>query len=108
MTTIRAWGYEQKFIEMTRVCVNDYTRPFYWIEAAHRWLGFRTGFYAIAVAFSTGLFILWNMDSVDAGMAGFIMMYALILMNTMLVSGGCWMDDGPRCSWLLIAGCCSF
>ena len=89
MTTIRAWGYEQKFIEMTRVCANDYIRPFYWIWAANRWLGFRVQFYAIVVVFSTGLFILWNMDSVDAGMAGFAMTYALSLMTTIMVSDGC-------------------
>ena len=107
MTTIRAWGYEQKFVEMTRVRVNDYTRPYYWMLAANRWLNFRVQLYAAAVASSTGLFILWNMDSVDAGMAGFAMTYALILTDTMMVSGGCWMGDGLRCSWLLMAACCS-
>ena len=85
MTTIRAWGYEQKFTDMVRVRANDYTRPFYLIWAANRWLSFRAEFYACVVALLSGLFIMWNMDSIDAGQAGFAMAYALTLPDTIVV-----------------------
>ena len=85
MTTIRAWGYEQKFTDMVRVRANDYTRPFYLIRATGRWLSFRVDFYACVVALFTGLFIMWNVDSIDAGQAGFALTYALTLPETILV-----------------------
>ena len=85
MTTIRAWGYEQKFTDMVRVRANDYTRPFYLIRATGRWLSFRDESYAYVVSLTTGLFIMWNMDSIDAGQAGFALTYALTFPETVLV-----------------------
>jgi len=84
MTTIRAWGYEQKFTDMVRARANDYTRPAYLFRAGSRWLGFRAESYASAVALLAGLFIIWNMDSIDAGQAGFAMTYALTLTEIVL------------------------
>ena len=87
MTTIRAWGYEERFTDMVRTRANDYTRPFYLIWAANRWLCFRVEFYAATVTLFAGMFIIWNIDSLDAGQAGFSMTYALTLTDTILVCG---------------------
>ena len=102
MTTIRAWGYGRKFTDMVRMRADDYTRPYYLISAANRWLSFRVEFYASVVALFAGLFIIWNIDSIDAGLAGFAMTYALTLTLIILVCillGGCdvivwdWVDN---------------
>jgi ABC-type multidrug transport system fused ATPase/permease subunit len=76
-TTIRAFGAEQRFLDENTNRIDDVTRPFYLLWATNRWLGWRTDTAGAFVSFFTGFFILLNLESMDAALAGFALSFAL-------------------------------
>ncbi|KAJ2898867.1 Transporter of the ATP-binding cassette (ABC), partial [Coemansia aciculifera] len=73
--SIRAFGMQSQYIveTMNRVDLNN--QPNYLLSAASRWLSIRTSLSGSIVSFSTTILILMNLDRIDAGLAGFILMY---------------------------------
>ncbi|KAJ1974317.1 Transporter of the ATP-binding cassette (ABC), partial [Dimargaris xerosporica] len=77
ITTIRAYGVQSRYIATALRKVDDYNRPFYLLWAINRWLQFRTDMLGACVTLSAALLILWQLDRLDAGSAGFSLGYAL-------------------------------
>lgn len=84
MTTIRAYGDERRFIRENLHRVNTHSRPFIYLWAANRWLALRVDVVGALVAFSTGVFVVTSVGSVDAGAAGLAMTYAVTFTENVL------------------------
>jgi len=83
-TLIRSFGKEKDFIDMSMDRIDRNTRPFYLVWAANRWLGVRMELFGSFISFFSGIFILLNLDTLDAGLAGFSLSYALIFSNSIM------------------------
>lgn len=84
MTTIRAYGDERRFIRDNLNRVNTHNRPFLYLWAANRWLAFRVDVAGALVSFSTGVFVILSVGSIDAGAAGLAMTYAVTFTENVL------------------------
>ncbi|KAG2235533.1 hypothetical protein INT48_003096 [Thamnidium elegans] len=78
VTTIRAFGMTQQFmLEMLdRIDVN--ARPMFYAWTVSRWVSTRIGLMGAFVSLVTGVFILFNLDRLDAATAGFCLSYILV------------------------------
>jgi ABC-type multidrug transport system fused ATPase/permease subunit len=77
VTTIRAYGDERRFIRDNLAKINNQLRPFIYLWAANRWLAFRTDLLGDLVAFFAGVFVILGLGTIDAGLAGISMSYAI-------------------------------
>ena len=78
ITTIRAYGDEDRFIRENIAKVNSYNRPFIYLWSTNRWLAFRVDFAGALVSFFAATFIVLNIDTIDSGAAGLSLTYALL------------------------------
>ncbi|KAI9486755.1 MAG: hypothetical protein EXX96DRAFT_550463 [Benjaminiella poitrasii] len=76
VTTIRAYGVEEQFMRTVYEKIDSYVAPFYLLWMSNRWLYARVEFTGSFVTFFTGLFLIFNIKHVDAGMAGISLFYA--------------------------------
>ncbi|CAO3624546.1 unnamed protein product [Cunninghamella blakesleeana] len=76
VTTIRAYGGQKRFLLTMYEKLDSYVAPFYLLWMTNRWLYCRIEFTGAFVTLSTGIFILLNIDRIDAGMAGISLFYA--------------------------------
>ncbi|KAF7727930.1 hypothetical protein EC973_006818 [Apophysomyces ossiformis] len=76
VTTIRAYGLQERFLYTIYERLDAYIGPFYLLWMANRWLYARIEFAGAFVTLSAGVFILMSLDRVDAGMAGISLFYA--------------------------------
>ncbi|CAO3607783.1 unnamed protein product [Cunninghamella echinulata] len=76
VTTIRAYGSQKRFLLTMYEKLDTYVAPFYLLWMTNRWLYCRIEFTGAFVTLSTGIFILINIDKLDAGMAGISLFYA--------------------------------
>jgi ABC-type multidrug transport system fused ATPase/permease subunit len=77
VTTIRAYGDEQRFIRDNLQRINKQCRPFLFLWGANRWLAFRTDLIGDLVAFFAGVFVIMNLGKIDPGSAGLSLSYAI-------------------------------
>ena len=84
MTTIRAYGDEDRFARENVARINVHNRPFIYLWATNRWLAFRVDLVGALVSFSTGVFILLRAQTIDAGAAGLAMSYAVSFTDSLL------------------------
>ncbi|KAF2858147.1 hypothetical protein K470DRAFT_260069 [Piedraia hortae CBS 480.64] len=84
MTTIRAYGDEQRFIRKNLEQINTHSRPFIYLWGTNRWLAFRVDIVGALVSFFTGVFIIARTGAVDAGAAGLAMTYAVTFTENVL------------------------
>ncbi|KAB5531239.1 hypothetical protein GE09DRAFT_1146361 [Coniochaeta sp. 2T2.1] len=77
VTTIRAYSDERRFIRDNLTKINNQLRPFIYLWAANRWLAFRADFLGDLVAFFAGVFVILSLGTIDAGLAGISMSYAI-------------------------------
>lgn len=77
VTTIRAYSDERRFIRDNLVKINNQLRPFIYLWAANRWLAFRADFLGDLVAFFAGVFVILSLGTIDAGLAGISLSYAI-------------------------------
>lgn len=77
ITTIRAYRQENRFIENNRHGIDTNHRPWIYRCATNRWLAIRLGVTGALVAFSTGVFVILRIDTIDGGSAGLILNYAI-------------------------------
>ncbi|KAI9506405.1 P-loop containing nucleoside triphosphate hydrolase protein, partial [Coemansia spiralis] len=70
-STIRAFGVKQHYIKEALNRITAHSRSYYMCEAAPRWLSVRAGFASATLSFSCAIFIIMNLDWIDAGLAGF-------------------------------------
>ncbi|AET41687.1 uncharacterized protein Ecym_8418 [Eremothecium cymbalariae DBVPG len=77
VTTIRAFGDERRFLADNLSKVDTHNRPFFYLWVTNRWLAFRIDFIGAFVILASGIFILLNVNSLDAGLAGISLIYAI-------------------------------
>ncbi|KAJ1994537.1 hypothetical protein H4R33_000243 [Dimargaris cristalligena] len=77
ITSVRAYGVQARYIANALQKMDDFNRPFYLIWAGNRWLHFRTELVGALVSFFAGLLILWQINHMDAGIAGFCLSTSL-------------------------------
>ncbi|KAI8640714.1 hypothetical protein BD408DRAFT_444931 [Parasitella parasitica] len=76
VTTIRAYGVEEQFMRTVYEKIDAFVAPFYYLWMSNRWLYCRIEFTGNFVTFFTGIFLILNIDHIDAGMAGIALFYA--------------------------------
>jgi ABC-type multidrug transport system fused ATPase/permease subunit len=76
ITTIRAYGDENRFITNNLKLIDTCNRPFIYLWATNIWLSFRLDLIGALVAFFTTLFITFDIENIAAGSAGLILGYA--------------------------------
>lgn len=77
VATIRAFGDEIRFIMSNLEKIDENNKPFFYLWVANRWLAFRIDMIGAFIIFGSGVFILLNLDNIDAGMAGIALTYAI-------------------------------
>ncbi|KAJ2744382.1 hypothetical protein GGI20_003014 [Coemansia sp. BCRC 34301] len=82
--SIRAFGAQNQYTMEAMHRVDVHNRPYYLLWAANRWLCSRIELLGCLVAFSTTLLFLLSLDTIDAGLAGFVLMYAISFSDYML------------------------
>ncbi|KAJ1764709.1 hypothetical protein LPJ74_006591, partial [Coemansia sp. RSA 1843] len=84
ISTIRAFGMKQCYLKEVINIVEIQNGPYYMFWAANRWLQVRTDFAGALVSFSCALFVVSSLDWMDAGLAGFVLSYALSFSERMV------------------------
>ncbi|KAJ2724130.1 hypothetical protein GGI07_002165 [Coemansia sp. Benny D115] len=82
--SIRAFGAQNQYTMEAMNRIDTHNRPYYLMWAANRWLCARIEFSGCIVSFSTTILVLLSLDRIDAGLAGFVMMYAISFSDYML------------------------
>ncbi|KAJ2604065.1 hypothetical protein H4R99_002050 [Coemansia sp. RSA 1722] len=82
--SIRAFSAQNQYTMEAMNRIDTHNRPYYLMWAANRWLCTRIEFSGCIVSFSTTVLILLSLDHVDAGLAGFVLMYAISFSDSML------------------------
>ncbi|KAI5791332.1 P-loop containing nucleoside triphosphate hydrolase protein [Pyronema domesticum] len=82
--TIRAYGDERRFVRDNLQKIDDHNRPFFYLWACNRWLGFRVDIAGALVAFFAGAFVVLNVGKIDAGLAGLSLTYAITFTDNVL------------------------
>ncbi|PVU92598.1 hypothetical protein BB561_003737 [Smittium simulii] len=76
ITSIRAFGKQNDYIEETVKRMDNHNRPYYYLWASNRWLCINTDSAGLAVSFITAFFVIYNRDIIDSGLAGFTLGYS--------------------------------
>jgi ABC-type multidrug transport system fused ATPase/permease subunit len=84
VVTIRAYGEEARFMEDSHYRVNTHNRPFIYLWATNRWLAFRMDIAGAFVSFFSGVFVVINAKTIDAGAAGLALSYAITFTQNVL------------------------
>ncbi|KAJ2615225.1 hypothetical protein EV177_001678 [Coemansia sp. RSA 1804] len=84
VSTIRAFGVKHLYIKEAnnRLCAHLQPLGITWL--LYRWIGLRCDMTGSLVSFSCAMFVLYNMDWVDAGLAGFVLSYSLSFTSRMI------------------------
>ncbi|KAF0561148.1 P-loop containing nucleoside triphosphate hydrolase protein [Gigaspora margarita] len=77
ITTIRAFGASKWFMQDMLLKIDNNSRPFFYMWLINRWLSFRFNITSSFASFLAGIFILWNLDHIDAGLAGLSLSFAM-------------------------------
>ena len=84
VVTIRAYGDESRFMSDNHHRVNTHNRPFIYLWATNRWLAFRIDVAGAFVSFFAALFVVINVNNIDAGAAGLSLSYAITFSSNVL------------------------
>lgn len=82
--TIRAYGDERRFVRDNLQKIDDQNRPFFYLWACNRWLGFRVDIAGALVSFFAGALVVRNAGKIDAGSAGLSLTYAITFTENVL------------------------
>ncbi|KAJ2859201.1 hypothetical protein GGH94_006231 [Coemansia aciculifera] len=82
--SIRAFGAQSQYIIEIMNRTDLFYQPDYLLGAARLWLEVRTSLSSSIVSFSTTILLLMNLDRIDAGLAGFILLYTTSFSSTIL------------------------
>ncbi|GBC08504.1 hypothetical protein RclHR1_08170012 [Rhizophagus clarus] len=77
VVTIRAYGATRRFMQEMLKRIDDHNRPAFYLMLIRRWLSVRYDLAGVFVTFIVGVLILWNMDHIDAGLAGLSLSFAM-------------------------------
>lgn len=76
VTTIRAYSVEEQFMVSVYKKIDAYVTPFYFLWMSNRWLYSRIELVGSFVTLFAGIFLIMNINKIDAGMAGISLFYA--------------------------------
>ncbi|KAK2811389.1 hypothetical protein FQN49_008463, partial [Arthroderma sp. PD_2] len=74
--SIRAYAHTTTFLTQNRRVIDRQTRPFLLLGASSGWLALRVGSLSSLIMFLTGVFVLWDRNSVSPGAAGLVLTFA--------------------------------
>lgn len=77
VATIRAFGMTQRFMLDMIHKIDANSRPMYYAHTISRWASIRIAVMGSSISLVTGMFILLNLDYIDAATAGFCLSYVL-------------------------------
>lgn len=77
VSTIRAYGVETKFMNQNLTAIDNNNRPFFYMWVANRWLSWRIDLVGSLVMLFAGIFVILSIGSIDAGLAGLSLSYAI-------------------------------
>ncbi|KAK3805989.1 MAG: hypothetical protein JOS17DRAFT_768002 [Linnemannia elongata] len=78
LITIRAYGFEERFLAKNLVTLDDNNRTFLLLWSSNRWLHWRVDATGALVSFSTAMLILQNWETIEPGWAAMSMSYSLM------------------------------
>ncbi|KAF9906785.1 hypothetical protein EC991_000298 [Linnemannia zychae] len=84
VTTIRAFGLEERFNSQYQELLDEHNRPFFYQWVCNRWLSIRVDVLSAFVSLFAGLFIVIRRDTIDAGAAGLSLTYSLAFTHHVL------------------------
>ncbi|KAA8912260.1 hypothetical protein TRICI_003540 [Trichomonascus ciferrii] len=76
LATIRAYGDQNRFIKENMQKIDTTNRPDFYTWLTGAWVCFWVDVLGGLVSFATAIFLLWNVGSIDAGLAGLSLSYA--------------------------------
>ncbi|XP_036439199.1 canalicular multispecific organic anion transporter 1-like [Colossoma macropomum] len=83
LSVIRAYGHQERFLERNKVTIDDNLKSVYpWI-VSNRWLAMRLESLGNLVVFFSALFAVISRDSLDSGLVGLSISYALNVTQTL-------------------------
>nr|CAG8456342.1 14203_t:CDS:10 [Entrophospora candida] len=77
VVTIRAFSSERDFSRKFISRLNTSNRTTYLLHMSNRWMSIRLGIIGAIASYLAAIFILWDIERINAGLAGFCMTYAL-------------------------------
>ncbi|CDO94121.1 unnamed protein product [Kluyveromyces dobzhanskii CBS 2104] len=77
ITTIRAFSDERRFLVDNMKKIDENNRPFFYLWVFNRWLSFRIELIGALIVLAAGSFILLNLKSIDSGLAGISLGFAI-------------------------------
>ncbi|KAK9481416.1 P-loop containing nucleoside triphosphate hydrolase protein [Lipomyces japonicus] len=84
VTTIRAYGYEERFLRENEERIDNNNRPFWSVWACNRWMSFRIDVVGSLVSFATAIFVTLSVGKIDSGLAGLSLTYAVMFTDSLL------------------------
>lgn len=82
--SVRAYGCVASFTTQLYDMVDRYNQPHLLLWASKEWLLFRINCMSALVSSLVGVFILWDIDSIDPGVAGLVLTYAATFTENVL------------------------
>lgn len=83
ITTIRAFGATRRFLQEMITRTDTNSRPYYFVWTVNRWVSIRYGFTGTIINIVACAIILFNLDYLDASLAGFCLSYVLLYSDQM-------------------------
>ncbi|KAK6465385.1 hypothetical protein DFJ63DRAFT_310481 [Scheffersomyces coipomensis] len=84
VATIRAYGIESRFMKQNLSAIDQNNRPFFYLWVANRWLSFRIDAVGSLVMLFAGIFVLLSIGTIDTGLAGLSLSYAIAFSESAL------------------------
>lgn len=82
--SIRGYGSESIFTAEHGKFVDSVNQPYMLLKASEQWFGVRVEILSSIIAFATGVFVVWDVGSIDAGAAGLVLTYAATFTENMI------------------------
>lgn len=82
--SIRGYGREALFSSKHRKLVDSLNQPYLLLWASKQWLTMRVNILSSTIALVAAAFVVWEVSSIDAGIAGLVLTYAATFTENML------------------------
>ncbi|KAI1319284.1 hypothetical protein EDD11_004421 [Mortierella claussenii] len=84
LATIRAYGFEKRFLSTNLVNLDNNNRTFFLMWSTNRWLHWRVDIAGASVAFITGVLVLQSWGQIESGWAALSLTYSLTFTGTIV------------------------
>ncbi|KAJ1957036.1 hypothetical protein EC988_001038, partial [Linderina pennispora] len=84
--SIRAFGAQNMYIKEAMGRMDFHNRPFYLMWAANRWLSTSIECLSLIISFATAVCLFLRLDSIDSGIAGFVLVFATRFTDVLMMS----------------------